>query len=173
MALSRKSVVCLGLTLLLGGVLVARVAPYLRVHNAEVGERAPNFELTADDGSGARLEDYRGKYVLLNFWATWCAPCVEEMAALSRLHNDFSDEGLIVLGISIDENREAYHRFLDDYEVSFPTVRDPTWDVMMRYGTKLVPETYLISPDGIVLRKYVNWQNWDSPEIVNYLRSLL
>jgi peroxiredoxin len=173
MALSRKSAVSLGLTLLLGGVLVARVAPYLRVHNAEVGSRAPSFELTADDGSGARLEDYRGKYVLLNFWATWCAPCVEEMPALSRLHNDFSDEGLVVLGVSIDENREAYQRFLDDYDVSFPTVRDPTWDVMMRYGTKLVPETYLIGPDGIVLRKYVNWQNWDSPEIINYLRSLL
>lgn len=173
MALSRKSVVCLGLTLLLGGVLVARVAPYLRVHNAEVGERAPSFELTGDNGSGARLEDYRGKYVLLNFWATWCVPCVQEVPSLNRLQQEFESNGLVVLGISVDEDKDAYEQFLDRFDITFPTVRDPEMAVASLYGTNMYPETYLIDREGFVVRKYIGGENWMRPEIVNYLRSLL
>ena len=173
MALSRKSSVSLGLSLLLAGVLMWRVAPHLRVYKVDVGDRAPSFELAGDSGAGARLEDYRGKYVLLNFWATWCPPCIQELPSLNTLHREMEPNGLVVLGISVDENKEAYEQFLDRFDVSFPTVRDPEMAVASRYGTSMYPETYLIDRDGRVVRKYVGGENWMRPEIVNYLRSLL
>ena len=173
MALSRKSAVSLGLTLLLAGVLIWRVAPYLRVYKVDAGDRAPSFELAGDSGAGARLEDYRGKYVLLNFWATWCPPCIQELPSLNTLHREMEPNGLVVLGLSVDENKEAYEQFLDRFDVSFPTVRDPEMAVASLYGTNMYPETYLINPEGRVVRKYVGGENWMRPEIVNYLRSLL
>ena len=173
MALSRKSAVSFGLTLLLAGVLMWRVSPHLRVYKVDAGDRAPSFELTDDSGSGARLEDYRGKYVLLNFWATWCGPCVQEVPSLNRLQQEFESKGLVVLGISVDENKEAYEQFLDRFSVTFPTVRDPEMAVATRYGTNMYPETYLIDRDGRVIRKYIGGENWMRPEIVNYLGSLL
>ncbi len=173
MALSRKSAVSLGLTLLLAGVLMWRVAPHLRVHRVDVGDNAPSFELAGDGGSGARLEDYRGKYVLLNFWATWCAPCVEEVPSLNSLQREFEANGLVVLGVSVDENKEAYDQFLENFDVTFPTVRDPEMGVASLYGTNIYPESYLIDRDGMVVRKYIGPENWMRPEIVNYFRSLL
>jgi len=155
------------------GLLLFRVAPYLEVHQVEIGDRAPDFDLQTEDGSGLRLSDYRGKYVLLNFWATWCPPCVQELPSLNRLHQEFEDRGLIVLGVSVDSESEPYRDFLEQWKVAFPTVRDPSMETPSRYGTSRYPETYLISPEGRVLRKYINAQNWMSPEIVNYLRSLL
>src|SRR5690606_25098061 len=112
MALSRKSAVSFGLTLLLAGGLMWRVTTHLRAYKVDVGDSAPSFELADDSGSGARLEDYRGKSVLLNFWATWCAPCVQEVPSLNTLPNEFKDRGLVVLGISVDENKDAYDQFL-------------------------------------------------------------
>jgi peroxiredoxin len=139
----------------------------------DVGDRAPSFELADDSGSGARLEDYRGKYVLVNFWATWCAPCVQEVPSLNTLQREFEENGFVVLGISVDENKEAYDRFLENFDVSFPTVRDPEMAVASLYGTTIYPESYLIDRDGQVVRKYIGPENWMNPEIVNYLRSLL
>jgi len=78
-----------------------------------------------------------------------------------------------VLGISIDEDPEAYRQFVARMGIAFPTARDPERQVMNRYGTQLIPETYLIHPQGTVIRKYINWQDWRSPEIVNYLTSFL
>lgn len=173
MALSSKSTVSLVLTLLIAGVLIWRVSPHLRIYRADVGDQAPAFRLTADDGSGASLDDYKGKFVLLNFWATWCPPCIQELPSLNTLHRELEPNGLVVLGISVDENKEAYERFLDRWEVSFPTVRDPEMEVASLYGTNMYPETYLIDPSGNVLRKYAGPEDWMSPEILNYLRSLL
>jgi len=162
-----------GVIAVLLAVMLYRVAPYLEIHNVEVGDRAPAFEITDDNGRGVSLSDFRGKYVLLNFWATWCPPCVEEMPSLSALHDRMKDLGLVVLGISVDESREEYERFLDRSGLTFPTVRDPERSVSARYGTVKYPETYLIDPEGIVIRKYINWQDWNRPDIVNYLTSLL
>ena len=93
-------------------VMLYRVVPYLETHNVAVGDKAPDFDLTADDGSGLSLSDYAGKYVLLNFWATWCPPCVEEIPSLNALHDQLSDGGLVVLGVSVDEDKGEYDRFL-------------------------------------------------------------
>jgi peroxiredoxin len=170
--LNREAILA-ALMVVLSGVLIARLIPYFQQYNVEVGDRAPTFNLTADDGSGLRLEDYRGKYVLLNFWATYCVPCVDELPSLNGLYEDMRDEGLVVLGVSVDSDEEAYKTFLQNYRVAFPVVRDPEWSVAIRYGTSKIPETYLIDKDGTVKRKYVNAQDWQGPEIVNYLQSLM
>lgn len=168
-----KEITIWGLTVVLGAALLWRVEPYLRKHNVDVGDRAPGFTLTTDSGQGVSLEDYRGKYVLLNFWATWCGPCVQETPSLNRLHEELSDKGLVVLGVSIDEDKQAYDAFLERFGITFPTVRDPLRDVPAEYGTYLYPESYLIDRDGYVVREYPGPENWMRPEVVNYIRSLL
>ena len=173
MALLQKQTLVLALSLVLSGALLYRIEPYLHVYQVEAGDRAPDFELTSDEGSGVSLADYRGKYVLLNFWATWCPPCVEETPSLNRLHQELSDRGLVVLGVSVDEQKQAYDEFLQRFGITFPTVRDPEMSVSTRYGTHKYPESYLIDREGRVVRRYVGPENWMRPEVVNYLRSLL
>ncbi len=173
MARLNREVILASLMVFLSAVLVARVIPYFHQYNVEAGDAAPGFNLTADNGTGVSLEDYRGKYVLLNFWATWCAPCVEELPSLNAVYDNLRDRGLVVLGVSVDEDQELYQRFVEAHRVTFPTVRDPERTVSMRYGTFKYPETFLINPDGEVIRKYVGAENWQRPEISNYLESLL
>ena len=173
MAWTRRETVVGALLAGLTITLLYRVVPYFRVFNVEVGDRAPEFNITADDGQGVRLADFRGKYVLLNFWATWCPPCVEEMPSLNLVHERLSDQGLVVLGVSVDEQKSEYERFLDLANVRFPTVRDPERQVSTLFGTVKYPETYLIDREGIVMRKYIGPEDWSRPEILNYLRSLL
>ena len=163
----------LAATVLLSGVLLWRTAPYLTLNDVNVGDRAPRVELRADSGAEVDLSDYRGKFVLLNFWATWCPPCVQELPSLNQLAREFESSGLVVLGVSVDEDQQAYEQFLERFDVSFPTVRDPERVAANRFGTMKYPETYLIDPDGYVKQKYVGAENWMRPEIVNYLRSLL
>ena len=165
--------VAYGLALILAAVMVYRVQGYLRVYDVRTGDRAPAFELADDQGLGLSLEDYRGKVVLVNFWATWCPPCVQEMPSLNATYERLRDDGFVVLGISVDEDEEQYSRFLRDAGVTFPTARDPERTVSSRYGTLKYPESYLISRDGRVLRKYVGAEDWRRPEIANYLRSVL
>ena len=173
MARIGREPVVYGLTLLLAAVMVYRVQGYLRVYDVQVGDRAPAFELSDDQGLGVSLDDYAGKVVLLNFWATWCPPCVQEMPSLNRTYERFRDDGMVVLGVSVDEDAEQYARFLRNRGVTFPTVRDPEREVSTRYGTMKYPESYLISRDGRVLRKYIGPEDWGRPEIANYLRSVL
>jgi len=166
---SRKELVVLGLIAALTALLFYRVVPYLHTYQVEIGDDAPNFELAG----GVSLTDYSGKLVLLNFWATWCPPCVAEVPSLNNLYEQFQDEGLVVLAISVDEEEEVYRSFLKRHRVTFPTVRDPERKVSGRYGTMKYPESYLINREGVVIRKYINAQEWDHPEIVNYMRSVL
>jgi peroxiredoxin len=170
--LNREAVLA-ALMVVLSGVMIVRLVPYFRQYNVEAGDRAPLFNLTSDNGTGLRLEDFRGKYVLLNFWATYCVPCVEELPSLNSIHDEMKDKGLVVLGVSVDSDQEAYQRFLTAHSVTFPTARDPEWTAAIRYGTSRIPETYLIDREGTVIRKYVGAENWRRPEILNYLHSLL
>ena len=173
MAWPKREILTAALLAGLTVTLLYRVIPYFRVYNVEVGDQAPEFRLTADDGSGVSLADFRGKFVLLNFWATWCPPCIEEIPSLNLIHERLSDQGLVVLGVSVDEDKDEYDRFLERARVRFPTVRDPERRVSTLFGTLKYPETYLIDPEGIVIRKYVGPQDWSRPEIFNYLSSLL
>ncbi len=173
MAWGRRELTVYAVAAALAAVMVYRVQGYLRVYDVQPDDRAPGFSLVGDQGAGVSLADYSGKIVLLNFWATWCPPCVQELPSLNATYERFRQDGLVVLGISVDEEEEEYRRFLSERGVTFPTVRDPERTVSTRYGTMKYPETFLISRDGRVLRKYVGPEDWNRPEVSNYLRSVL
>ena len=136
----------------------------------ELGQPAPAF--TIHDGSQTvSLDQYRGKVVLVTFWASYCAPCLEEFPSLLALHQRLPE--LNILGVSIDDNAQAYRSFLARYNVDFPTVRDPSMDVMHRYGTIQIPEAYVINRSGHIVRKYVSAQDWNDPEIYRTLSATL
>jgi len=138
-------------------------------HPAQTGQIAPDF--TVSDGSTTvHLASYRGRVVLLNFWATWCAPCIEEMPSLIALHHDQS--GMAVIAVSIDEDAEAYSRFLTRRHVDLITVRDPGQKAANLYHSEMWPETYVIDRQGVIRRKFIGAQDWSSPEIRAYLKSL-
>jgi cytochrome c biogenesis protein CcmG/thiol:disulfide interchange protein DsbE len=157
----------LTLSLLLPLALVA--ACDRGAHPAQTGKIAPDFTV-ADGSSSIHLANYRGKVVLLNFWATWCPPCIEEMPGLVALHHDRPD--LAILAVSIDEDPDAYSRFLVRRHVDLITVRDPDQTAAKLYHTEGWPETYIIDRNGVIRRKIVGDPDWSNPEIRAYLKSL-
>jgi cytochrome c biogenesis protein CcmG, thiol:disulfide interchange protein DsbE len=136
-----------------------------------IGNPAPDFTVQDSDRK-VELREYEGKIVVLNFWATWCAPCVEEMPSLSQLQQRFKDKDLTVLGVSVDADSDAYHQFVKDHKVTFLTVRDPDQKANNLYGTFKFPETYIIDRKGIVRRKFIGAVDWSQPEIVDFLTKL-
>ncbi len=136
----------------------------------KIGERAPEFMLREPERT-VELSQFRGKTVLLNFWASWCPPCVEEMPSLVQLQKELGDQ-VVVLAISEDSDDNAYRQFIRDHNIDLFTVRDPTQKVSTRYGTFKFPETYVIDKDGVIRRKFIGEADWTSPEIVAYLKKL-
>ena len=133
------------------------------------GQLAPRFTI-ADGTTTVRLADYRGQVVLVNFWATWCEPCLVELPSLLQLHHE--QPNLVILGVSIDEDGEAYKNFLSRRHIDFTTVRDPGQKTPQLFHTDMWPETYVIDRQGFIRRKFVGAQDWTSPEIQAYLKSL-
>jgi thiol-disulfide isomerase/thioredoxin len=130
---------------------------------------APDF--TVSDGTSTiHLANYRGKVVLLNFWASWCVPCIEELPSLLQLHHDRPD--LAILAVSIDEDANDYKRFLVRRHVDLITVRDPNQTAAKLYHTEGWPETYIIDRNGRIRRKIVGDPDWSNPEIRAFLKTL-
>jgi cytochrome c biogenesis protein CcmG/thiol:disulfide interchange protein DsbE len=136
------------------------------------GKTAQDFP-TEIGGKPGHLRDLRGKVVVLNFWATWCSPCVEETPALNKLQKYIEPRGGVVLGVSVDEDSVAYGKFLKDFDVIFPTLREPTRKVALDYGTPAFPDTYIIDRHGKILRKFFSSQQWDSPDMLAYFDFIL
>ncbi|MDQ1409780.1 MAG: hypothetical protein QOJ41_1515 [Acidobacteriaceae bacterium] len=136
------------------------------------GKPALDFSLTLG-GKPEHLSDLKGKVVVLNFWATWCPPCVEETPALNRLEKYIDSRGGMVLGISVDEDGAAYEKFLKDQSVMFPTYRDASKKSAADYGTSIFPETYIIDRHGKIARKFIGQQQWDSADMLAYFDALL
>jgi cytochrome c biogenesis protein CcmG/thiol:disulfide interchange protein DsbE len=130
---------------------------------------APDF--TVSDGSSTiHLARYRGHVVLLNFWATWCEPCLIELPSLLQLHRDQPD--LVILAVSIDTDADAYTHFLARRHIDLITVRDPGQSAPKLFHTEMWPETYVIDRNGVIRSKYIGAQDWSSPEIRAFLKSL-
>jgi cytochrome c biogenesis protein CcmG, thiol:disulfide interchange protein DsbE len=136
-----------------------------------INTMAPEFTVQDPDHK-VSLTDFRGKIVVLNFWATWCPPCVEEMPSLVQMDQRLKDKGVAVVGVSIDVDADVYHKFLNEYRVGFVTVRDPAQKTPDLYGTHGWPETYIIDRNGILRRKFIGPVDWNSPEIVDFLSKL-
>jgi len=142
-------------------------------HITEVGDSAPSFTITADDGHTISVPNFGGKVLVLNFWASWCPPCVEEAPSLSELAAQFNNRGVIVLGVSIDKDEKAYRDFLKRYNPAFLTARDPEIKISADYGTFKIPETYIIDSRGKVLQKVISNTDWTDPRMTSFIGSLL
>jgi len=155
------------------GLLTLFAMPqYRQGEPSPAGKVAKNFLLQLD-GRAIRLNDLRGKLVVLNFWATWCPPCVAETPSLNHLQAWLAPRGGMVLGVSEDADENAYAAFLPQNAVAFPTWRDPSLAVAASYGTTVYPETYIIDAHGRIQRKIIGPQEWDSPDMLAYFQSLL
>jgi cytochrome c biogenesis protein CcmG, thiol:disulfide interchange protein DsbE len=148
---------------------------YLSLHDnvVKAGDRAPDFSIKADNGRTVTARDFGGKLLILNFWATWCQPCVQEVPSLDRLQQALGSKGLVVLGVSEDKDPQAYRDFLERFHVTYMTARDPAVTIKPRYGTVQIPESYLISSNGKVVEKIVGEANWSSPQMLEHVQSLL
>lgn len=139
----------------------------------KLGEEVPNFTLNTEDGRPVSLSDYRGKIVVLNFWASWCGPCIDELPSLNRFAERYASKGVEVLGVSLDEDPEKYSEFLQKYRVGFTTVRNINRIVSEQYGTYKLPETFIVGRDGRLLHKVIGAVDWTTPQMTSYFDGLV
>ena len=138
-------------------------------HPAQIATEAPNFTIV-DGARTIRLSDYRGKIVVLNFWASWCAPCLEELPSLIELQKQMPQ--IVVLGVDFNDDAASYRQFLIDNHVDLLTIHDESQRSNLAFGTTRPPETYIIDAQGKIRRKFIGPQDWTNPEIMNYLKNL-
>ncbi len=139
----------------------------------EAGVAAPDFRLPDLDGGEVALASLRGKVVLVNFWATWCAPCEEEMPAMQRLHSRLAGRPFELLAISVDEDHAAVVRFRDRLRITFPILLDPEKRVARDYQSSRFPESFLIDREGTLVGRYIGERDWDADAYVQRIERLL
>ena len=169
-----KRKILTGITLgAVAGLLILFASPSYNQGEASLaGSTAKPFSFV-ENGKQMQLSDLRGKVVVLNFWATWCPPCVEETPSLIALQREIAPKGGVVLGISVDDDAQAYAQFVQANGIDYPTFRDPSRKIPASYGTSMYPDTYIIDRHGKIARKLVGAQDWTSPEMTAYFNSLL
>lgn len=158
-------------TLAVIGFLITLIGCYSGSHPPRIGSQAPDFTVQDSDHT-VTLSQFRGKVVVLNFWATWCPPCVEETPALIEMQRRMKDKGVVVLAVSIDADDAAYHKFLKDYGVNMVTVRDEARRASNLYGTFGWPESYVIDRNGVIRRKFIGPVEWNNREVTEFLSRL-
>jgi peroxiredoxin len=119
------------------------------------GNRAIDFQLPALDGKTVKLSDYRGKPVLLNFWATWCGPCRGEVPFLNQINTTYSSQGLVMLAVDVGENSTTIQNFMTSLNVSLPVLMDGNTSVSKMYSLTGIPTTLMLDKDGIIRFKII------------------
>jgi peroxiredoxin len=140
----------------------------------EPGRFAPTFSLPALAGDASlSLESLRGKVVLLNFWATWCKPCEDEMPAMESLYRELGSEGFELVAVSVDDDRREVEEFTARMGLTFPILLDPEKRVADAYQSHRFPESYLIDRQGVLVTRYIGPRDWDAPAYADRIRRLL
>ena len=139
------------------------------------GSRAPAFQLEdLASGDTVGLGDLQGDVVLLNIWATWCAPCEEEMPSMQRLHETLGDSGLRIVSVSVDQgSKDGVRRWIAERALTFQVLLDPTGRIERTYQTTGVPESFVIDRDGVIVKKVIGAEEWDAPAQRQLFRRLL
>ena len=137
------------------------------------GGGAPSLELTAIDGRLHSLADYRGRVVLVNFWATWCAPCRAEMPSIERLRRSLAREPFAVLAVNVSEDESAVRAFADSVTMGFPLLLDRDGQVTRAWRARALPMTFIVGPEGRIRYQAIGARDWAEPEIRSTLRALM
>jgi len=174
-AVCHVTTIVAALGLLLGGKAVdAREHLLEAMGMAKVPPKAaPDFTLLNADGQQVSLQQYRGKVVFLNFWATWCIPCREEMPALERLHQTYQAHDLVIISIDLKENADQVKAFFQKHGLSFPALLDQNGSVFRDYLVAGMPTTYLIDRDGTLLARGVGGRDWTRAEALQLIQELI
>ncbi len=147
---------------------------YLKFSPLKTGLPAPDFMFPGLDGKMVRLSDYPGHVVLVNVWATWCPPCVDEMPSMERLYREFKGEKFEILAVSIDAlGEKVVAPFMKKYNLSFPALMDPDGTIKTLYHTTGVPESFIVDQEGILIKQIIGSRDWAKPEIIGFFRNLL
>ena len=134
----------------------------------------PGFELPSLSGGKIDIRDYRGKVVFINFWATWCATCKVEMPSMQKVYDQFKDQGLEMLTISVDKDLSLIQPFMDEYQLTFPVLLDPDSDVAKKvYKTTGVPETFIVNKHGIIVHKAIGPRDWATDDAMSAFAELV
>ncbi|OHD76884.1 MAG: hypothetical protein A2V99_12575 [Spirochaetes bacterium RBG_16_67_19] len=142
---------------------------------AALKEGTASIDFTLSDLSGKKvsLSSFKGKLVFLNFWATWCPPCRAEMPSMERLYQKLKGQGLVVLGVDLQEDAKSVQKFVNEHKLTFPILLDSDGRVGTTYGARSIPTTYIIGRDGSALGGTVGGREWDSPEMIAFFTRLL
>ena len=147
------------------------VEPYTNLTALQPGKMAPDFKLPTPDGDTVALSDYRGKYVLVDFWASWCGPCRQENPNIVRMYNRFKGKNFEILGVSLDKERAGWVKAIADDQLTWKQVSDlKFWDSIVTglYAIQSIPATLLVDPDGKIIAR-----NLRGPELEEKIASLL
>jgi len=161
--------------LAIGGLLGAGLALSGDLAPVSVGSEAPDFRaVDLATGDSAGLAEYQGEVVLLNIWATWCAPCEQEMPSMERLHQELGAQGIKVVAVSVDEgDAEGVRRWAAERQLSFRILQDRTRGIERIYQTTGVPESFVIDSHGVIVKKVIGAAEWDHPAQKALFRRLL
>jgi len=157
----------------LGATLALALLFSLPASALDAGARAPEIGLTDMNGNAIRIAALRGKVVIVDFWASWCAPCREEMPVLERLHQRYAERGLVIVGVSQDRAPSNIREFLASNPVSFPIVHDADHDVAQRFGPPRMPSSYVIDRAGTVRYVHAGFRASDAALLEREVRELL
>ncbi len=133
---------------------------------------ARNFDLPDMDGKRHRLSDYRGRPVIVNFWATWCPPCREELPSMNRAWAQVQKDGIMMLAINVGESEDVIFPFMADYPIDFPVLLDQDGVTIRRWPVRGLPTTFVIDPDGRIVYQAIGGRAWDDPKLLDMVRAL-
>jgi peroxiredoxin len=145
----------------------------LRLEIPKTPAPAPKFELKDPAGKPLSLSELKGKVVFVNFWATWCLPCIEEMPAMEKLHQELQKEGLVILAVNFQEGTERVKEFLTKHNLTFTALLDHDGKVAERYQAWALPVSVIINKRGEIVARAMGSKDWDSKESLQYFRQLL
>ncbi len=144
------------------------------VNSVVAGDLAPDFQLEDTKGNKVTLSDLRGKIVMVNFWATWCPPCIEEMPSMERLNEVLAGDDFVMLAINTEENGPGIvPGFLEKTPYTFPILYDNKGVVQKRYGVFKFPESFIVGKDGKVVEKIIGPLDWSSLKTITYFKGLI
>jgi len=166
-----RRILCILVRFVITLSLLALAGCYSGSRPPRIGSAAPDFTVHDSDRT-VTLSQLKGQVVVLNFWATWCPPCVEEVPSLVQMQERMKAKGITVLAVSVDVDDSNYRRFVRDHSVNLLTVRDGDQKSNALYGTFKFPETYVIDRNGVVRRKFIGAVDWTEPDVIEYLGKL-